>query len=182
MNHKVGKKTNISKRQYRKIVSEIENDSLIKRSTLSVAAFAAVAAVLTGTLIWFAQISPGNLIRATGTVTSISSGLADAKGTINTYVIFDFRTKEGEEKTVRSITNDGLNYTVGQKISIGYHPSNPNYARNLHNDRPPVVSYYLWSIPLVLLVWFSGLAIVRFRMRQEDIWNAAEAADVPSEE
>lgn len=182
MNHKVGKKTNISKRQYRKIVSEIEHDSLIKRSTLSVAAFVAVASILTGTLMWYAQISPGNLVRATGTVTGISSGLADAKGTVNNYITFDFRTKGGQERTVRSITNDGLSYSVGQEISIGYHPLNPNYARNLHNDRPPVASYYLWSLPFVLMVWFAGLAIVRFRMRQEDIWNAAEAADVPSEE
>lgn len=170
-------KTNISRAYYKKVVNDIEHDPLVRHSTLSVACFMAVIAVLLGALIWFAKANPGNLIQTSGTVTGISSGKTDAIGTVTTFVTFDFTTREGEQKSVRQPAAAGLEYHVGETIRVGYHPKNPNYARNLHDNRPPQASLWLWTVPFMLMIWFIFVALFRYRARQEEIWRAAEAAD-----
>lgn len=170
-------KTNISRKYYRKIVNDIEHDPLIKLSTLSVACFMAVIAVTLGGLIWFAKASPGNLIQTSGTVTNISTGRTDDIGTMTTFITFDFTTREGEPKSVRTPTYSGIEYEVGHTIRAGYHPKNPNFARNLSDNRPPPVSIYLWAVPFLLMIWFIFLALFRYSRRQQEIWDAAEAAD-----
>jgi hypothetical protein len=177
MHAKVMPKTNISKRQYDHIVDEIEHDPLIKRTTLAVACMVAASCVLTGLLIWFARANPGNLIQTTGTVTGISSGLTDSYGTDTTFVTFEFKTREGDQKSVRASTSDGLKYSEGQDIRIGYHPRNPNFARNFRDNRPPQVALYLWTVPFLLMIWLIFTALFRHHARQVEIWNAAEAAD-----
>lgn len=170
-------KTNISRRYYRKIVNDIEHDPLVKQTTLTAAAFIAVMTIMLGGLVWFAKANPGNLIQTTGTVTGISSGKTDAVGTITTFITFDFKTREGEQKSVRQPAAAGLEYHVDETIRIGYHPKNPNYARNLHDNRPPQISLWLWAVPFVLMIWFIFVALFRFNARQQEIWRAAEAAD-----
>lgn len=175
-------KTNISRAYYNKIVDDIEHDPLIKHSTLSVACFFAVIAVLLGGLIWFAKANPGNLVQTTGTVTGISTGRTDSIGTITTFVTFDFTTKDGQQKSVRTPTANGIEYDVGHTIRAGYHPKNPNFARNLSDNRPPQVSLYLWTIPFLIMLWLVFLALFRYSKRQQEIWAAAEASDVRENE
>lgn len=174
---KIYPKTNISKAYYKHLVDNIEHDPLVKHSTLSVACLVAAVCVLAGALIWFAKTNPGNLIQTNATITNISTGKTDTVGTLSTFITFDFETKQGEKKSVRQQTLDGLNYTEGQSIKIGYHPHNPNYARNLNDNRPPAISIALWSTPFVFMIWFIFIAIFRHHQRQVVIWQAAEAAD-----
>lgn len=182
MHGKVAPKTNISKVQYKHIVSDIEHDALIKSSTLAIACMVAAIAVLSGVLIWFAKTNPGNLIQTTGTVTGISSGRTDHYGTETTFVTFDFVTRGGEAKSVRQPTSDGLDYQLGQQIRVGYHPKNPNYARNLHDNRPGQMSMYLWAVPFLVMIWLIFTALFRHHARQVEIWNAAEAADIEEDD
>lgn len=170
-------KTNISKAYYQHLVDDIEHDPLIKHSTLSVVCFVALFAVLAGALIWFAKSNPGNLIQTTATVSNISSGKTDAIGTVSTFISFDFTTRDGQAKTVRQQTTDGLEYQEGQTIRVGYHPKNPNYARNLHDNRPDPISVVLWCVPFALMIWLTFVALFRHHARQEEIYRAAEAAD-----
>lgn len=169
--------TNISEEYYRKIISRIEHDPLIRTSALTAAAFVAIIAIMLGGLIWFAKVSPGNLIQTSGTVTGISTGKTDAIGTVTTFVTFDFKTREGKDLSVRQPSAPGLQYREGQEIRIGYHPKNPNYARNLHDNRPPQISLWLWAVPFVIMIWLIFTALFRYRVRQQEIWDAAEAAD-----
>lgn len=169
-------KTNISRAYYRKIVDKIEHDPLIKHSTLSLACFTAVIAVLLGGIIWFAKLNPGNLIQTSGTITGISTGLTDDIGTITTFVTFDFTTREGEQKSARARTHSGVEYKVGHSIRAGYYPKNPNYARNLSDNRPPQPSIYLWSVPFLIMIWLIFVALFRYSKRQQAIWDAAEAS------
>lgn len=169
--------TNISRKYYRKVVDKIEHDPLIMHSTLSLACFAAIFAVLLGALIWFAKANPGNLIQTEATVSNISTGKTDAIGTITTFVTFDFQTRDGEQKSVRQPAASGLEYHTGQSIRVGYHPDNPNYARNLHDNRPPQVSLWLWAVPFIIMIWLIFLALFRYNARQREIWDAAEAAN-----
>lgn len=171
-------KTNISRKYYRQIVNNIEHDPLVKQSTLSVACLVAAICVLIGALVWFARTNPGNLIQTTGTVTGVSSGKTDAvHGTDTTFVTFDFTTRDGQTKSVRQPANDGVEHQTGQDIRVGYHPKNPNYARNLADIRPHQVSLYLWAVPFLLMIWFIFVALFRYHARQEEIYRAAEAAD-----
>ncbi len=170
-------KTNISRKYYRQIVEDIEQDPLIKHSTLSAACFFAVIAVLLGGLIWFARANPGNLIQTTGTVTHISTGHTDDIGTVTTFITFDFVTREGEQKSVRTPTASGIAYEVGHTIRAGYYPKNPNYARNLADNRPPQEALYLWAIPFLIMIWLVFVALFRYSKRQQEIWDAAEASD-----
>ncbi len=177
MHAKIAPKTNISKAYYKHLVDQIEHDPLIKHSTLSVACFIAAICVLLGALIWFAKANPGNLIQTTGTVTGISSGRTDATGTVSTFITFDFETHDGQDKSVRTAVSDGLEYHEGQNIRVGYFPANPNYARNLHDNRPKAVSVVLWSVPFAFMIWLTFVALFRHHQRQVEIWNAAEAAN-----
>lgn len=177
MNARVAPKTNISKAYYKHIIDEIEHDPLVKHSTLSVACLIAAACVLLGALLWFAKTNPGNLIKTNGTVTGISSGRTDAIGTVTTFVTYEFQTRDNQTKSVRSATNDGLEYQVGQSIKVGYHPANPAYARNLNDNRPPIAAIVLWLIPFIFLIWFIFVALFRHHARQVMIWEAAEAAN-----
>lgn len=177
MHTKVAPGTNISRAYYKLIVEDIEHDPLIKHSTLSVACLVAAICVLLGSLIWFAKTHPGNLIRTNGSISSISSGKTDAIGTVSTFVTFDFKTREGKDYSVRQQTNDGLNYSQGQSINVGYNPKNPNYARNLHDNRPSRIVLALWLVPFYLMLWFTLVALFRHHARQVEIWKAAEAAD-----
>lgn len=170
-------KTNISKAYYNHLVDEIEHDPLIRHSTLTVACMVAAICVLSGALLWFAKSNPGNLIQTNATVTGISSGKTDAIGMVSTFVTFDFTTRDGTEKSVRQQANDGLAYHEGQRIKIGYHPRNPNYARNLNNNRPDLASIVLWCVPFALMIWLTFVALFRHHARQEEIYRAAEAAD-----
>ena len=170
-------KTNISKAYYRHLVNVIEHDPLIRHSTLSVACLIAAICVLTGALLWFAKTNPGNLVQTDATVSSISTGKTDGFGTVSTFVTFDFKTRNGTEKQVRQQANDGLAYSEGQRIKVGYHPRNPSYARNLHDNSPGAVSIALWCAPFVLMLWFTFVALFRHHSRQVEIWNAAEAAE-----
>ncbi len=177
MHGKLAAKTNISKAQYEHIVEDIEHDPLIKRSTLTVAAFLAAIAILLGSLIWFARSNPGNLVMTNGTVTGISSGRTDTLGNETTFVTFDFKTRQDESRTVRQPALKGVDYRVGQNIKIGYHPKNSNYARLLNDNRPPEASLWLWVVPFLLMIWLIFVALFRHHARQVEIWNAAEAAD-----
>jgi len=177
MHARILPKTNISKVYYKQLVDEIEHDPLIKPSTLSVVCFIAIICLLSGAIIWFAKFNPGNLIQTTATVTSISSGKTDSYGTVSTFITFDFKTRDGNSKSVRQQVSDGLTYTLDQQIRVGYHPKNPNYARNLNDNRPDRISIILWCIPFVLMIWLTFVALFRHHARQVEIWNAAEAAD-----
>ncbi len=177
MHGKVAPKTNISEKQYREIVDDIEHDPLVRRSTMTAVAFLATIAILLGGLIWFAKMNPGNLVTTTGTVTSISSGRTDTLGNETTFITFDFKTRQDEPKTVRQPAITGIRYEVGQNIKIGYHPKNPNFARLLDDNRPPEVSLWLWVLPFLLMIWFIFVALFRHHARQVEIWNAAAAAD-----
>lgn len=174
---KIYSKTNISKAYYKHLVDTIEHDPLVRHTTMTVGCMLAAIAILLGSIIWFAQSNPGNLIQTTGKVTNISSGKTDTTGTISTFITFDFKTREGEGKSVRQVTNDGLAYSLDQSIRVGYHPKNPNYARNLHNTQPPLISLGLWSVPFILMIWFLFIALFRHHQRQQVIWAAAEAAN-----
>jgi hypothetical protein len=170
-------KTNISKAYYRQIVDTIEHEPLIEHTTLSIVCFIAALSVLAGSLLWFAKTNPGNLVQTSGTVSALSTGRSDASGTISTFVSFDFTTKDGKALTVRQRTTDGLDYEVGQAIKVGYFPDNPNFARNLRDNRPDQLSLLLWSVPFVLMIWLTFVALFRHHARQVEIWQAAEAAD-----
>lgn len=174
---KIYPKTNISKTYYKHLVDNIEHDPLVRHSTLTVACMIAAISVLLGTLIWFAKANPGNLIQSKGTITSISTGKVDDIGTIGTFVLFDFKTKDNQQISARQPANDGLEYKVGQEINVGYHPRNPNYVRNLNDNTPPQISFFLWFAPFVLMIWFIFVAGIRYTNRQRLIWDAAEAAD-----
>lgn len=182
MHRKVAPKTNISKSQYKHIVSDIEHDTLILPSTMAIACMVAAISVLGGLLIWFAKVNPGSLIQTTGTVTAVSSGRTDNYGTETTFITFDFKTRDYQDKSVRQPAKDGLEYNPGQNIRIGYHPRNPNYARNLHDTRPPQESLYLWAVPFLIMIWLIFTALFRYRTRQIEIWNAAEAANIEEDE
>lgn len=170
-------KTNISKAYYKHVVDQIEHDPLVKHSTFAVVCLIAASCILAGGLLWFAKTTPGNLVRTPATVRTVSEGRTDNIGTVSTFVSFDFVTKDGDSKTVRQQTNDGLLYQSGQSIIIGYHPKNPNYARNLTDNRPPVTAIVLWLVPIGMFIWLGFIAAFRFHARQVEIWNAAEAAD-----
>lgn len=180
---KVYPKTNISRAYYKHLVDSIEHDPLVKHTTLTIACMLAAVCVLLGSLIWFAQTNPGNLIQTKATVTNISLGKTDTLGTMSTFVTFEFNTREPvsadapSSYKVRQQVNDGLRYEQGQVIKVGYHPKNPNYARNLNNTSPPQISIYLWTIPFLIMLWFIFVALLRYNERQNVIWNAAEAAD-----
>jgi|GEM_PF-2215630 len=178
MHARIMPKTNISKVYYKQLVDEIEHDPLIKPSTLSVVCFIAVICLLGGAIIWFAKFNPGNLIQTTAAVTSISSGKTDLYGTVSTFITFDFKTRDGSSKSVRQQVSDGLTYTLDQQINVGYHPKNPNYARNLNDNRPDRISILLWIVPLILASWLGFVALLRYHARQVEIWNAADAAEV----
>lgn len=171
-------KTNISRAYYKHLINTIEHDPLVRHTTMTVACMFAAICILLGGLIWFARSNPGNLIQTNATVTNISNGKTDSIGTVSTFITFDFTTREGEQKTVRQIASDGLEYHEGQSIKVGYHPKNNSYARNLNDNRPPVVSQALWVVPFVLMIWFIFIALFRYRKRQEIIWQAAEAANI----
>jgi len=170
-------KTNISRAYYKHLIDSIEHDPLVRHSTMTIACMIATICILLGGLIWFAKSNPGNLVQTNGTVQSISTDKTDSIGTISTFITFGFTTRDGEQKSVRQQTNDGLTYNNGQSIKIGYHPRNPNYARNLHDNRPPLPAIALWTIPFLLMIWFVFVALFRHRKRQEIIWEAAEAAN-----
>lgn len=170
-------KTNISRQYYKKVVDDIEHDPLIRFSTITVSAFIAVIAILTGGLIWFAKANPGNLIQTSGTVTNISTGRVDDVGTETTFVTFDFTTRQGEQRSVRQPAATGIEYHNGQQIRIGYHPKNANYARNLSDNRPPQLSLWLWVVPFLIMIGLTFIALFRHHARQVEIWNAAEAAN-----
>lgn len=178
MNTRVAPHTNISKAYYKHIIDNIEHDPLIRHSTVTVACLLAAISVLAGLLIWYAKFSPGNLIYTTATVTNVTSGKTDNYGKESTFITFVFNTSTGEEKAVRQVADDGLPYQTGQHIKIGYHPANPNYARNLNDNRPPAASLALWLVPAALVVWFSFVALFRHHKRQVEIWDAAEAAGI----
>ncbi len=170
-------KTNISRAYYKHLVDTIEHDPLVKHSTMAVCCLLAAISILLGGLVWFANANPGNLIQTQGTVASISNGKTDSIGTVSTFITFDFTTREGEQKSVRQITDDHLTYSSGQIIKIGYHPNNPNYARNLHDNRPPLVSQALWTVPFIIMIGLIFVALFRYAKRQQIIWEAAEAAN-----
>lgn len=170
-------KTNISKAYYTQLVDDIEHDPLIRRSTLSVACLIAAICVLSGALVWFAKSTPGNLIKTEATVSGVSTGKTDSLGTLSTFISFDFKTRNGETKTVRQQVTDGLSYQQGQAITVGYHPKNPNFARNLQDNRPGMASLVLWSVPFLLMIWLTFVALFRHHARQVEIWQAAEAAE-----
>ncbi|MDQ3064967.1 MAG: DUF3592 domain-containing protein [bacterium] len=177
MHVKIAPKTNISRAYYKNIVDDIEHDPLIKHSTISVACMVAAICVLLGALIWFAKTNPGNLLKTEATITNISSGRTDAVGTLTTFISYDFKTRDNRIFNVRNAANDGLTYSLNQKIKIGYFPANPAYARNLADNRPPSVSVILWLMPFGLMIWFVFVILFRHHARQLEIWNAAEAAD-----
>lgn len=170
-------KTNISRAYYKHLVDSIEHDPLVRHTTMTVACMLAAIAILLGALVWFAQSNPANLIQTNAKVTGISTGKTDSTGTVSTFITFDFTTRDAQQKSVRQITNDGLAYSLDQSIKVGYHPKNPNYARNLHNNQPPFISLALWTIPFILMIWFIFVALFRHHKRQEIIWKAAEAAE-----
>lgn len=177
MKLRVGKNTNISKKQYRKLVSAVEHEPLIYIRGLTAAGFFAAAAILAGILVWYAKTNPGNLTKTTAIVTGISKGRVDSTNRETTFVTFNFSAKNGENYTVRQ-PGGSLNYEPGQEVSIGYHPENPNYARNLADNRPPALSLYLWLAPGFVASTLVAIALWRYRLRQQLIWDAAEAADV----
>ncbi|MDQ3123203.1 MAG: DUF3592 domain-containing protein [bacterium] len=177
MHAKVHPGTNIPKKAYREIVDDIEHDPLIKHSTLSVACMMAASCVLLGALLWFAKTNPGNLVKTNATITNISSGRTDAVGTVTTFITYEFKTREDRTVSVRNVTNDGLTYSEGQNITIGYHPANANFARNLYDNRPPSAAKVLWIVPFIFMIWFIFVALFRHHARQLEIWKAAEAAD-----
>ncbi len=180
---KIYPKTNVSKAYYKRLVSNIEHDPLVKHTTLTIACMFAAIFVLLGALVWFAKANPGNLIQTEATITGISSGKTDAIGTISTFITFEFNSQRStspdspSHSSVRQQVKDGLSYSEGQKIRIGYHPKNPNYARNLNDNRPPQLSIFLWSVPFLIMIWFIFVALFRYNTRQNLIWAAAEAAD-----
>jgi len=177
MQARIMPKTNISKAYYKQLVDKIEHDPLIKRTTISVACLVAAICVLSGSLLWFTKSNPGNLVQTNAVVTSISSSKTNGIGAVTTFITFNFKTSDGVDKSVRQPANDGLRYTEGQNIKIGYHPSNPNYARNLNDNRPNQLSVLLWTVPFILMIWLTFVALFRHHKRQVEIWQAAEAAD-----
>lgn len=179
---KIYPKTNLSKAYYRHLVNNIEHDPLVRHSTLVIACMIAAICILLGVLMWFAKINPGNLITTGATITHISQGKTHSANDTTTFVIFDFKTREGEQKTVRQQVKDGLTYEQDQTIRVGYHPKNPNYARILHDNRPPQAALYLWAVPFAIMLWFVFVALLRYQKRQRLIWAAAEAADIDDDE
>lgn len=180
VNKKIYPKTNISRAYYKRLVNNIEHDPLIKHSTVTIAGMIAAISILLGSLIWYAQFNPGNLIYTNAKVITVSNGRTDSNSSqTRDFVTFEFNTKGNDSKTykVRQIANVGLSYKEGQIIKIGYHPKNPNFARNLSDTRPPYISIALWSVPFFILLWFMFVALIRYAKRQELIWAAAEAAD-----
>ena len=175
---KIYPKTNVSKAYYKHLVNSIEHDPLVKHTTLTAACLIVAISILMGALIWYAQFNPGNLIYTSGKITSISSGKTDTQGNNSTFITFEFSTKESKQFSVRQVANEGIKYSEGQNIRIGYHPKNPNYARDLSNTDLPFVTITLWSIPFLIMVWFIFVALLRYIKRQELIWEAAEAADI----
>lgn len=177
MHARVAPKTNISKAYYQTLVDDIEHDPLIKHTTLSVACLVAAICVLSGAIIWFAKLNPGNLVQTSARITTINTGKTGSTGTVSTFITFDFTARGNQQKSVRQQVSNGLEYKEGQSIKIGYHPKNPNYARNLNDNRPPDVSVVLWCVPFALMIWLTLLALFRHHARQVEIWQAAEAAE-----
>ncbi|MBA2279033.1 hypothetical protein H0V99_01140 [Candidatus Saccharibacteria bacterium] len=169
-------KTNISKRQYHNLVDDIEHEPLVRHTTLAAACLLAAMCILAGSLAWFAKSHPGNLIRTTGTVSNVTSGLTDRLGTVTTFATFDFETREGKNYSVRQPTGNVIP-KLNQDIPIGYNPLNPAYARNLSDTQPPLSSVGFWSVPFILMGWLILIALFRHHTRQVEIWKAAEAAD-----
>lgn len=134
--------------------------------------------VLIGTMIWFAQFNPGNLIQTTGTVNVATANPNAPSNLKSTFVVFNFDTKDHQTYTVRQATANSQQYTEGQTIKIGYSPKNPNYARILDNTNPSNLSIILWLTPALIVPWFILVALLRYHSRQELIWDAAEAADI----
>jgi hypothetical protein len=176
MTASIAPKTNISKAYYHHLIDNIEHDPLVKHSTLSIACLLAAICVLLGSLIWFAKVNPGNLIKTDAVVTNISSGRTDSVGTITSFVSFDFKTRDNIAVSARQPAPKGIFYEKDQEIVVGYNPINPNFAR-LNDDRVPIISYFLWFIPFYLMIWFIIVALFRHHSRQLLIWKAAEAAD-----
>jgi len=174
-------KVNISRNTYEQIVDEIEHDPLIRRTTIYATTLTAAICVLTGLLLWYVLLHPAKLIRTTGTVSSINSGRTDNIGTVTTFITFDFKTSDGQAKSVKAPVTNGHTYTAGDPLSVGYSPLNPNYARNLSHIKPPRISVVLWTIPFLLLIWFGFVALFRHHARQVEIWDAAEAAKIAAE-
>lgn len=177
---KIYPKTNISKAYYRHLVDSIEHDPLVRHSTITIAGMVAAICILLGCLIWYSGFNPGNLIQTKAKVVSVSNGRTDANSLLTSdFVTFEFNTKGKDEQTykVRQIANPGTSYQKDQIINIGYHPKNPNYARNLSDTRVPFISIVLWTFPFIIMLWFILVALLRYIKRQELIWQAAEAAD-----
>lgn len=179
---RVAPKTNISKAYYKHLIDNIEHDPLVRHSTITVACLLAAISIFAGLLVWFTKSNPGNLLYTTGTISNVTSGKIDDYGNESTFITFDFQTRHGESKSVRQIANDGLTYQNEQQIKIGYHPANPNYARNLNDNRPPTASLLLWLTPFAMIIWFSFVALFRHHKRQVDIWDAAEAAGIDEDD
>lgn len=173
---KVYPKTNLSKAYYKHIVDNIEHDPLVKHTTLTISCMIAAICVLGGALIWYAKTNPGNLVQTSAKISNVSAGKTDSLGTVTTFISFDFATKDGQQKTVRQPADQALNYRVGQTIKAGYFPANPNYARNLSDNRPDLISIALWVVPFLLMIWLFFVALFRHHERQKVIWAAAEAA------
>lgn len=177
---KIYPKTNVSRAYYRHIVNSIEHDPLIRHTTLTVACLISAICILIGSLIWYAQFNPGNLVFTSAKVTGISSGKIDTQGNTSTFVTFSFQTRGHDPKqySVRQVANTAIKYSENQNIRIGYHPKNPNYARDLSNTSLPFISIVLWSVPFLIMVWFIFVALIRYIKRQVLIWEAAEAANI----
>lgn len=175
--HKIHPKTNISRAYYKHLINTIEHDPLVRHTTLTIACMCAAMCVLLGTLLWYAKSNPGNLVQAQATITNVSSDTHQVARALN-FITFTFNTRAGEQKSVRQQVLPNTEYAQGQTIRIGYHPKNPNFARNLSDIPPPTASLYLWATPFVLMVWFTIVALFRYEKRQQIIWDAAEAADV----
>lgn len=171
-------KVNISPSTYHQIVEEIERDPLIRRTTVYAAFLTSAICVLTGLLMWYVLLHPAKLVHTSGTVTAINSGKTDVQGTVTTFIAFDFKTADGQAKSVKAPVTNGHVYETGDALTIGYSPLNPNYARNLSHINPPRVSVLLWTAPFIIAVWFGFVALFRHHARQMEIWDAAEAANI----
>jgi hypothetical protein len=176
MHSRIKPLTNISKDQYEHLVDEVEHDPLIRHSTLTVLCLIAAISLLSGGIIWFSKTNPGNLVRSRAKITYISSGPTDNKGTITTFVTFNFKDHKDQAYMVRQ-PYSGPKLEVNDTLSVGYNPLNPRYARVLSDINPPLSSYMLWTLPFVMMLGTLLLALYRHHERQLEIWQAAEAAD-----
>ncbi len=177
MHSKVMPRTNISKAYYQYLVNDIEHDPLVKRTTLMAVCFLSAISIFAGSLAWFARTHPGNLVRTSATVSYLSSGRTDNIGSVSTFATFNFETKDGVVYRVRQqVENQQL--ALNQKITVGYSPLNPAYARILTDNSLPVISFSLWVLPFAMMAGLMILALFRHHKRQVEIWQAAEAANV----